>query len=152
MSGAPADHHSNFKASKEVTDEQQIRDLVKTWLAATKSGDIDTVLGSMTDDVLFLLPGRQPMTKSEFAAASRPQRGEGKPIIDGTSNILEVTVVGELAYIVSQLSIKVTPPGGGPFMERAGHTMSILKKVDGRWLLARDANLLVSVKRAEAAN
>ena len=36
----------------------------------------------------------------------------------------------------------MTPPGGKP-MRRAGYTLTILRKeADGRWLLARDANLL----------
>lgn len=34
------------------TDEQQIRDLVATWMQATQAGDVDTVLGLMTDDVV----------------------------------------------------------------------------------------------------
>ncbi len=37
-------------------DEQEIRELVKNWMAATKSGDIETVLGLMTEDVVFWLP------------------------------------------------------------------------------------------------
>ena len=34
------------------TDEQAIRDLVVTWLDATKRGDIATVLTLMADDVV----------------------------------------------------------------------------------------------------
>jgi len=34
-------------------DEQQIRELVSTWMAATKAGNVDTVLRLMTDDVVF---------------------------------------------------------------------------------------------------
>jgi uncharacterized protein (TIGR02246 family) len=34
-----------------LSDEEQIRALVQTWQSATKSGDIDAVLGLMTDDV-----------------------------------------------------------------------------------------------------
>jgi hypothetical protein len=30
-------------------------------------------------------------------------------------------------------------------MTRAGHTLSILMKQDGRWVLARDANMLAPV-------
>jgi hypothetical protein len=33
-------------------------------------------------------------------------------------------------------------------MARAGHTLSILRKRDGRWVLARDANLLAPVPGA----
>ena len=43
------------------TDEQQIRALVATWMQATQAGDVDTVLDLMTDDVVFLVPGRPPI-------------------------------------------------------------------------------------------
>ncbi len=42
-------------------DEQEIRQLVVTWMAATKAGDIDTVLSLMAEDVVFLVPGQAPM-------------------------------------------------------------------------------------------
>ena len=39
----------------------------------------------------------------------------------------------------------VTSPGGEQ-MRRAGYTLSILRKQpDGKWVLARDANLLMKV-------
>ena len=33
-------------------DEEHIRELVATWMAATKSGDVDTVLNLIADDVV----------------------------------------------------------------------------------------------------
>lgn len=33
------------------SDEQEIRDLIATWMKATKAGDTDTVLGLMAEDV-----------------------------------------------------------------------------------------------------
>ena len=33
------------------SDEQQIRELVATWMSATRNGDLATVLSLMTDDV-----------------------------------------------------------------------------------------------------
>ena len=128
------------------SDEQQIRDLVAKWLAASKAGDVDAVLGLMTDDVVFLVPGRAPMRKQEFAALSRVPPGAARPQIDARSEIQEIEVSGDVAFMWTQLSMVMTPPGGQP-MERAGHTLSVLKRVDGRWLLARDANLLVLVPR-----
>jgi uncharacterized protein (TIGR02246 family) len=131
------------------TDEQEIRDLVAKWLAASKAGDVDTVLGLMTDDVVFLVPGRAPMQKREFAALSRLPAGSKPPQIDGRSEIQEIQVSGDVAFMWTKLSMVMTPPGGQP-IERAGHTLSVLKRVDGRWLLARDANLLVLVPRPAA--
>ena len=43
------------------TEEQAIRDLVASWHRATAAGDVDTVLGLMADDVVFLVPGQPPM-------------------------------------------------------------------------------------------
>ena len=66
------------------TDEQQIRELVATWMSATKAGDVETVLSLMTDDVKFLVAGRPPFGKQEFAAAfTPPAPGTPLPTIDG---------------------------------------------------------------------
>jgi uncharacterized protein (TIGR02246 family) len=122
-------------------DEQRIRDLVATWMAATKAGDVDTVLGLVTDDVIFLVPGREPMRKAEFAAGMRAHAGGG-PSFDGSSDIQEIQVAGEWAWLWSRLRVVATPADGAPRVQRQGHTLTVLRKVQGRWLLARDANLL----------
>ena len=51
-------------------DEIQIRDLVQRWHSATMTDNTAAVLALMTDDVIFLTSGREPMSKSEFAALS----------------------------------------------------------------------------------
>jgi uncharacterized protein (TIGR02246 family) len=125
-------------------DEIEIRQLVATWMESTKRGDAQTVLDLMTDDVVFLVPGQPPMTKAAFAAALQ---GPGpRPQFDGKSEIQEVKVLGDWAFMWSKLQVTVHSPGGAPPMVRAGHTLSILRKETGRWRLARDANLLAPVK------
>jgi uncharacterized protein (TIGR02246 family) len=127
-------------------DEQEIRQLVATWMAATKAGDIDTVLRLMADDVVFLVAGQPPMLgKESFAAASRPQSAKGPPQFEGTSEIQEIKVLGEWAFMWTRLTVVVTPPEGGGSMTRAGHTLSVLRKEKGKWVLARDANMLAAV-------
>ncbi len=127
------------------SDEQQIRDLVDRWMSATRAGDIETVLTLMTDDVVFLVAGQQPFGKQVFAAASRAAvPGAPMPQIDGRSEIQEVHVQGDLAYMWSKLAVDVTPPNGGKVVKRAGYTLTVLRKTDGRWQIARDANLLVT--------
>ncbi|MBO0722692.1 MAG: SgcJ/EcaC family oxidoreductase [Blastocatellia bacterium] len=123
-------------------DEQEIRQLVATWLDASKAGDLETVLSLMSDDVVFLIAGQPPMLgKAAYAAAAQAQSGQGQPQIDGKSEIQEIQVLGDWAFMWTKLTIVVTPPGGSP-MTRAGHTLTILKKEKGRWVLARDANML----------
>lgn len=127
-------------------DEQEIGQLVATWMAATKAGDIETVLSLMADDVVFLMPGRPPMIgKSAFAAAAKAQSDQETPQFDGTSEIQEIQVFGEWAFMWTKLSVVIAPPGGAPPMTRAGHTLSVLKKQNGKWVLARDANVLSPV-------
>lgn len=130
-----------------MNDEEQIRALVQTWQSATKAGDIDTVLGLMTDDVVFLVPGRPPMDKAEFSALSRVPAGSPRPKLESTSEIQEVKISGDMAYLWARLSVPVTPPGASQPIERAGHTLTVLRRIGGKWLLARDANLLSLVQR-----
>jgi len=129
-----------------TSDEQQIRDLVATWMVATKTGDSQTVLSLMTEDVVFLVPGAPPFGKQRFAEMMKPASAGARPIFDGRSEIQEIRVLGDWAFIWTRLTVEVTPPGGGEAQKRAGHTLSVLQKVAGRWLLARDANMLTPVQ------
>jgi uncharacterized protein (TIGR02246 family) len=124
------------------TDDQQIRALVATWMAATKAGDVQTILGLMTEDVVFLVPGKPPMGKVEFATAAKAQAAGKAPTFDGRSEIQEVQVAGDWGFIWSKLTVVATPPDGGPSTTRSGHTLTVFSRQNGRWLLARDANLL----------
>ena len=122
-------------------DERAIRNVVDTWLAASKAGDLATVLSLMTDDVLFLTPGQPPFGKEAFAKMSE---GMKDVQVDGTSDIQEVQVFGEIAYLRNALRIVITMPDG-KVVRRSGQTLTILRKeADGRWRLVRDANLVMA--------
>ena len=128
------------------SDEQEIRTLVATWMSATKAGDLPTVLSLMTDDVVFLVTGQQPFGKQQFAAAMQPgAAGMAMAQIDGRSEIQEIRVSGDHAYMWSRLNVEMTMPDG-KVTQRAGHTLSVFRKTSGRWQLARDANLLSPVR------
>ena len=125
-------------------DERAIRDLIDTWMKASQAGDTDTVLRLMSDDVVFMVPGREPFGKEAFANASRGMQGMR---MEGMSEIQELKVLGDLAYLRNYIALTVTLPGGKP-VKRAGYTLTILRKEpDGRWRLARDANLLTAVEQ-----
>jgi len=130
------------------SDEQEIRQLVTTWMNASKAGDLETVLSLMADDVVFLVAGQSPMIgKAAYEAAAQAHTGQGRPEIDGRSEIQEIKVLGDWAFIRTKLTVVITPPGGESPITRAGHTLSILKKQEGRWVLARDANMLSPVSK-----
>lgn len=120
-------------------DERAIRELVDTWMEASRAGNTETVLGLMSDDVIFMVPGREPFGKQTFAANSRSMDGVR---LEGSADIRELKVLGGWAYLRNFIEITVTPPGGAP-VRRSGYTLTILRKEpDGRWVLARDANLV----------
>ncbi|KWZ45168.1 DUF4440 domain-containing protein [Burkholderia savannae] len=125
-------------------DGHAIRELIETWFVASRRGDLTTVLDLIADDAIFMVPGRPPFDKAAFAAASRDANAVSPPPrIDGRYRIDELRVLGDWAYLRNFLEIDVTPPGGDT-MRRCGHTLTILRKSDGRWRLVRDANLLAS--------
>ena len=121
-------------------DERAIRNLIETWMTATQVGDYAKVLSLMTDDVVFLVPGQPPFGKDAFATSAQALKGVR---IDGKSDVQEIVVAGDWAFSRTHLVVAMTPPNG-EVMRRSGNTLSIFRKQrDGRWLLARDANLLV---------
>ena len=121
-------------------DNRAISDLVETWMAATKAGDLQTVLSLMADDVIFMVPGHEPFGKEAFAAASEELKNVS---FEGRSEIRELQVLGDWAYLRAYLEVTMTPPNRTKPVRRSGYTLTILrKKADGRWVLARDANLL----------
>lgn len=130
-------------------DEQAIRDLVATWLSASKAGDAEKVLSLMAEDVVFLVPGQPPMRgKAAFAAS---QEGLKEVDLEATSEIQEIRVFGEWAYLWTKLSVVMTHKKGGTPIKRAGNTLSILKKEAGAWVIFRDANLLATVPAERSA-
>jgi uncharacterized protein (TIGR02246 family) len=120
-------------------DEKAIRELISTWLSASKAGDTEKVLSLMADDVVFLMADKPPMRgKAAFAAAQSDLKNIE---IEATSDIQEIKVLGDWAYIWTELSVVITPENGAP-NKRAGHTLSVLHKQNGAWVIARDANML----------
>jgi uncharacterized protein (TIGR02246 family) len=126
-----------------TADERAIRDIVATWIEATRKGDAVTVLSLMADDVVFTTPGREPFGKKESAASFAAQK-EMK--LDGSGDVREVKVEGDWAFARTFLKVSSTPPGSDT-VRREGWTLAIFQKGDDRkWRLARDANMLTVVK------
>jgi uncharacterized protein (TIGR02246 family) len=121
-------------------DEKAIRDAIERWMRATAAGDLDTVLGLMTDDVVFMVPGKEPFGKEAFAQSSKGMTGVK---FEGKSSPVEIKVLGDWAFVRNHIDLKVIPKAGGETKTRSGYTLSIFTRgSDGSWRLARDANLV----------
>jgi uncharacterized protein (TIGR02246 family) len=124
------------------SDESAIRAVHTAWIDAVNAGDLARLLGMMTDDVVFLNPGRAPVGRAEFPAGFATAHRQSR--IRCISELEEVVVVGDVAFTLCRDSLSVTPRAGGEATELSGHRITLYRKQsDGRWLLARDANTLV---------
>jgi uncharacterized protein (TIGR02246 family) len=118
---------------------------VAIWLEASKAGDTEKVLSLMADDVVFLVVGQAPMRgKAAFAAS---QSALADIDLEATSEIQEIKVFGEWAYVWTNLTVAMTPKKGGAPVKRAGNTLSILQKQNGAWVIVRDANMLAKIEQ-----
>lgn len=124
-----------------MTDEKAIRELQRTWFQATIDGDIDVISDLMTDDVVFLTPGRAPFGKQEFIQSFKTMKDH--VAIDCDGEYIEILINGDTAYATSRLAIQVTPKKGGTAKLLAGHALSVYQRCsDANWRLARDANMV----------
>ena len=126
--------------TKQAQDDVQIiRDSVQRWLAASKQRDLSTLLELLADDVLFIVPGKEPFGKEAFAAANQQQMQDVE--MDATIDIKEIEVAGEWAWMRSFLEI--TFARDGKTARHSGHILTVWqKKSDGRWVIKRDANFV----------
>ena len=123
-------------------DEQAIRTLIDTWLQASATRDLPTILNLMEDDVVFMTAGREPFGKDGFVKGFEQMN---RVKLEADSDVQEIMVIGEWAWVHNYLTITMTPDGEES-TKRAGHILSVLHKgTDGQWRIARDANLVMPV-------
>jgi uncharacterized protein (TIGR02246 family) len=128
------------------SDERTVREVHSIWIDAVNAGDLARLLTLMTDDVVFLNPGREPSGRDGFSANFSAAHQQVR--IRCISELEEVVVVGQVAHTLSRDSLSVTPITGGEEKQFAGHRMTVYRKQpDGRWLLARDAHTLSAVEK-----
>jgi uncharacterized protein (TIGR02246 family) len=127
-------------------DEKMIREVIATWLRASREGDTTTIAKLMTDDVVFLTPGNEPMIGRDAFLDRQRQLKDVR--IDAHSDVREVWTEGDWGYAWSDLTVTMTK-SDGTSTRRKGSTLSIFRRsAAGEWQIARDANMLASDKTA----
>ena len=106
-------------------DEQAVRALFDDWIKATVEGDLELARRCIADDAVFLVPGVGEMDKEALKG---------------------VEVFGDHGYLWVESRLVCTPKAGGEATTMAGHSLSVLHKRAGRWLIYRDANTLTVVQ------
>jgi uncharacterized protein (TIGR02246 family) len=125
-------------------DEQAIRDVHATWIAAVNAGDLAELQGLMTRDAVFMNPGRAAIGPAEFPSGfGRAQR---QFQVRCTSEPRDIAISGDLAVVCSRDALSLLPREDGAPLEMAGDRLTVYRREsDGRWRLARDAHTLSPV-------
>lgn len=126
-------------------DDRAVRVAHTTWIAAVNAGDLDRLFDLMADDVVFVNPGRAPSGRDQFPVAFSAAHRQS--LVVCVSELQDVVVAGDVAYTVSHDTLTVTPRAGGATIDMAGDRLTVYRKRDGRWLLARAAHTLAPVTR-----
>lgn len=123
-------------------DEEAIRKLINEWQDAATTGDIDRLQQLMSDDVVFLTPGQEPVCgRQVFLDAFK--EGLEHYRIESRGEIKDICINADLAYCWTYLSVTAIPHQRGLPVRRSGNTLSVLRKQpDSGWVIVRDANML----------
>ena len=127
------------------SDEQVIRQWFEKWVKATKEGDLELARSLIADDAVFLVPGAGRMDKESFAAAATAT--DSNTDYDLDCSIQEIQVMGDYAWLWTRNSLTMTDKSSQSSSFMAGHSLSILKRQNGGWVVIRDSNTVVPVER-----
>jgi uncharacterized protein (TIGR02246 family) len=93
--------------SADEDDTRQIRQLIDSWIAASGAHDLPALMEMMTDDVVFMTPGRAPFGKAEFAADVERVKSVA---IAARVEVQEIEVSGPRAYVRNHIRVELTSP------------------------------------------
>jgi len=133
-----------------MSDQDDVRAEIEALAAASKDAmarhDLDAVLATMTEDVVLLSTSGPPIVGRE-AVRQFYSGMVGKFIVQNTATSANFAVdaIGNVALVVGKDSDTLTPVGGGPTMMVSGPAVSVFRREDGKWKLARSVNLMVPV-------
>jgi uncharacterized protein (TIGR02246 family) len=132
-------------SAAETSDEAQIRELVKTELAAGASHDIDKVMSVYWNSKDFVLFDAGPHVVVGYDALKAAWLAYFKafPKAESSLDDLHVGFSGDVGYAFSLQTWKFHKPDGTVRTD-VHRVTSIYKKVDGRWLCVHENDSIPS--------
>ena len=111
----------------------------EAYVMAVNSNDLATLLGLLTEDVVFL-PPNQPIIVGKAAARLWAEAYLKAFKTHWDKPVQEFVVSGKWAFERYSFKSSDTPIGGGPVVEHTGWGLVIYHHdADGKWRVARDA-------------
>jgi uncharacterized protein (TIGR02246 family) len=117
-------------------DVAAIRDSTNVFAKAALAKDFATVAGLYTEDAV-VNPPMAPAVKGR--AAIRAWLEKFPPLTEFKPSIVKVEGRGDLAYVLGNMSMTMTPAGAPAPVKDSGKYVEIRRKqADGKWLIAVD--------------
>jgi uncharacterized protein (TIGR02246 family) len=126
------------KATQEESAIEALTEMAAQWDAAANAGDVDALAAMLTDDYLRMNPDEPTVEGKEAVVADIKAFREENDVRDVKSELVEVRVAGDWAYVRGQWTSVVTPKATGEPINISGKWVDICElQPDGSWKLAR---------------
>ncbi len=138
LCGACATPASRSAASASG-DDPAAHQAHEAYVSAINSNNLDTLLGVLTDDVVFLAP-QEPVMVGKAAVRPWLEAYLKAFKTHWEKPVQEFVVNGDWAFERYAYTSTDTPLGGGTVVQDTGWGLAIYHRdADGRWRVARDA-------------
>jgi ketosteroid isomerase-like protein len=129
---------------RELTEDEAALVTVMTHNSWGKPGSsygtsgIDFLVGMYTEDAISTPAGHPTLQGHDDIRAWYTLRAGSGFRTNAISEVESIDVVGDIAVLTGVFRITRDPEDGVPALDHAGRWLSVMKKVDGRWLMWRD--------------
>ncbi|MGE0031448.1 MAG: DUF4440 domain-containing protein [Steroidobacteraceae bacterium] len=119
--------------------ETELKDGVRTWLAAYNAGDADAIAARYVDDAVVMSPGAPAATgrdaiRAMIAEQSAATKAAGITLAALDGDTVGVSTAGDMAWHSGGYTVS---DASGAVID-SGNYMEVQKNVDGKWIIVRD--------------
>ena len=116
-----------------AAETEAIKAVINQFSSAHNSGNLDSILDTHSEDVIFMPPNDETIYGKDAARERFAPQFEHF-VFKIVSSIDEVEVSGDLSFVRYSYSLQITPKAEGEKMEYDGKVIFILKREsDGSW-------------------
>lgn len=119
-------------ATAQDNDTKLIQQLTNTWEKETNAGNVDGLLGTVTDDAKILMPGTSPIEGKESIEAVYRDYYSAYDL-EFSATINEVEVFGKKAYVWTLVEGTRKSKKDGEVEQLAFNNIWLLKKQSSGW-------------------
>ena len=130
----PAEEAVVDDTAQEEADIQAIKDLEAKWAAAANTGDIESIMSLLTDDVI-MLSANEPIKEGKEAVRAAILADLEESALENTKvMVVEVRLAGDWAYARGTWGGTNIPKAGGESSQFVGKWIDIFERQpDGSW-------------------